>query len=248
LEAEDTRRLDERVSSGLSSAFLVYQPIVSARSGRVFGHEALLRTREAFFSGPEAVVRTAARLGLRHEVGPFVRRTLARFLARGLAEEHTVFFVNTIATDLLDPHLQAPAAALSSFASRVVLELQDGPELRRVADLERNLLALRRLGYRLALEEAELEEDGLPSLEVAQPDLVRIGRGRVRGLERSAERRRRVARTVARAQARGCLVVAGRVETAAERDVLRDLGVDLVQGYLVRHPLAWPAGLMRRAS
>jgi EAL domain-containing protein (putative c-di-GMP-specific phosphodiesterase class I) len=248
LAAQDTQRLDHRVSSALRSASLVYQPVVSARSGRVFGYEALLRTREVSFSGPEDVLNTAARMGLRHEVGRLVRRMLARFLASEVSADHALFLVNAIASDVLDPHLQAPAAALSTFASRVVLELTDGPELHQIADLGRHLRALRRLGYRLVLEAAELDADGPASLEVVQPDLVRIGRGWVRGIERSAAQRLKVARTVARARAGGRLVVAGRVETAAERDVLRDLGVDLLQGYFVRHPAAWPFDLARRAS
>ena len=39
-------QLEPRVTSALRSAWLVYQPIVFARNGDVFGHEALLRTRE----------------------------------------------------------------------------------------------------------------------------------------------------------------------------------------------------------
>ncbi len=176
-----------------------------------------------------------------------MRRKLAGFLASGVAEDHAVFFMNVIASDLLDPHLHAPAAALSSWASRVILEITDGPELRRVSDLGLRLAALRGLGYRVALEESAVG-DGLESLAVVDPDVVRIGRGLVRGIGGSAEQRRKVASTIARASARGCLVVAGLVESALERAVLVDLGVDLLQGFFFKRPAAWHAAPSRLSA
>ena len=231
-------QLEPRVTSALRSAWLAYQPIVFARNSNVFGHEALLRTREGAFSAPPALLDAAGRFGLRPEVGRLVRRMLAGFLTSGVAEDHVVFFMNVIAADLLDPHFLAPAAALSSWASRVILEITDGPELHRVRDLGLRLAALRGLGYRVALEESAAG-DGLESLAVVDPDVVRIGRGLVRGIGNSAEQQRKVASTIARASARGCLVVAGLVESAQERAVLVDLGVDLLQGFFFKKPAAW---------
>lgn len=247
-EVGDLEGLEQRLSGALRSASLAFQAVVCTGSGRIFGHEALLRAGEGWFDGPEEIVRAAAQVGLRHEVGRLVRRMLARFIATGAADDQEVFFLNVVGSDLLDPHLHARSAALSSHAWRVVLELTDGPQLRRVSGLAKQVAALRQVGYRFALEEASQGPDPLSSLDLVDPDLVRVGRGRVRGLEHSSEIRRNVAQVVSRASARGCLVVAGRVETASERNALRDLGVDLLQGYFVQHPGAWPTDSVRRAS
>lgn len=247
-EVGDLESLERRLSAALRSASLAFQAVVCTGSERIFGHEALLRAEEGWFDGPEEIVRAAAQVGLRHEVGRLVRRRLVHFMDTGVADDQAVFFVNVTGSDLLDPHLYAGSAALSSYASRVVLELTDGPELRRVAGLSKRVAALRQVGYRFALEEASQGPDTLSSLDLVDPELVRVGRGGVRGLEHSPEIRRRVTQVVSRASARGCLVVAGRVETASERNALRDLGVDLLQGYFVQHPGARPIHSVRRAS
>lgn len=233
---------EHRFADSLRSARLAYQPIVGARSSRTFGYEALLRTSEGSLGGPAAVIRVAQRLGLGHEVGRLVRRQLAHFVAAGMAPDHALFFVNTVASDLLDPHLLAPAAALSSWAPRVVLELGSDAGLLRVGSLSRRLAALRAMGYRICFEEASWQEGcGVDVLDLVGPDIVRLAREVAHDIDFSPDPRRRAARTIARASARGCLVVAGLVETAAERETLLDLGVDLLQGYLVGRPAAWQA-------
>lgn len=241
--------LERRFTAALRSAWLVYQPIVCARTGHTLGQEALLRTREASLASPPAVIRAGQGLGLGDEVGRLVRRHLAHFIGTGVSPDHAVFFVNTVASDLLDPHLLAPAAALSVWAPRVVLELGSDPALLRVGSLSRRLAALRALGYRICLEEASWQEDcGVDVLGLVDPDIVRLAREVAHDIDFSPDQRRRAARTIARASARGCLVVAGLVETAAERDTLLDLGVDLLQGYLLHRPAPWRAAGTGRAS
>lgn len=48
--------LEERFDSALQQLFMVYQPIVPGAAGTMFGFEALVRTGEAAFRGPDAII------------------------------------------------------------------------------------------------------------------------------------------------------------------------------------------------
>jgi EAL domain-containing protein (putative c-di-GMP-specific phosphodiesterase class I) len=65
---------------------------------------------------------------------------------------------------------------------------------------------------------------------------VKLDLALVRDLDRVAVKRRIVGSMATLCRELGTLVVAEGVETAAERDVLRDLGCDLLQGFLFGRP------------
>ena len=52
---------------------MAYQPIVRASSGEVYGHEALLRTREETMPGPQEVLEAAESLGALDDLGRAIR-------------------------------------------------------------------------------------------------------------------------------------------------------------------------------
>ncbi len=68
------------------------------------------------------------------------------------------------------------------------------------------------------------------------PHFIKIDRGIVSGLHRDRERRALIAALVAFSVACGAQTIAEGVEETDELNVLSDLGVDLVQGYLIARP------------
>ena len=95
---------------------------------------------------------------------------------------------------------------------------------------------LRRLGYRIAVDDLGAGYAALGALAMLEPDVVKLDMSLVRDLDRHPTKRRVVGAIATLCRELGSKVVAEGVETAIERKVLVELGIDLLQGYLFAKP------------
>ena len=205
-----------------------------AGDGTVFGYEALTRTDELSIPNPGALFEAAERLGRVHEVGGVVRDRAAAFLARVPA---LTLFVNVHAQELTDDALLSPAAALSGHARSVVLELTERSSFEHVPNLRARVSLLRRLGYRLAVDDLGAGYAGLTSFAALNPHVVKLDMSLVRSVDSEPVKQRVIASMTALCKEFGIMVVAEGIETPGERDTVVALGCDLVQGFLLGRPL-----------
>src|SRR5258706_10533417 len=145
----------------LGTLWMAYQPIVWAPSQTLFGYEALLRTREPALPHPGLVLDTAERLGRQIELGRKVRASAAGSLADDHGE--VVLFVNLRPMDLLDDALLSADAPLTTVAHRVILEITERTPLEKVPNVRERVAALRRLGFRIAIDDLGAGYAGLTS-------------------------------------------------------------------------------------
>jgi EAL domain-containing protein (putative c-di-GMP-specific phosphodiesterase class I) len=218
----------------LSQTFVAFQPIVSYADRRVFGFEALVRSRAGLLSGASELVGAAESLGSLFSLGRAVRGAVARAIPGAPAD--AVLFVNVHPHELLDPDLAAPDAPLSRFASRVVLEITERAEVERGDALRDRLQALRRLGFRVAVDDLGAGFSSLDVLADLRPDFVKLDMSLVRRVDRDDARRRIVGHLLRLLSDLGAAAVAEGVETPGERDALLSLGAPLLQGYLFGLP------------
>ncbi|MBI3205875.1 MAG: EAL domain-containing response regulator [Myxococcales bacterium] len=238
--APDRAELEASFDRALASLWIAYQPIVDARTGKTYGHEALLRSTEASLPHPGAVLDAAARLGRLDDLGRSVRDRASEPVAAD--PEAGTLFVNLHVRDLLDPMLTSPQSPLTAIASRVVLEITERAKLDEGGDVRARIAELRALGFRIAIDDLGAGYSGLSSLAQLEPEVVKLDMSLVRGIDSSATRQRVVRSMTALSHEMGMLVVAEGVETPAERDTLIGLGCDLLQGYLLAKPArAFPA-------
>ena len=234
--AGDRAGLEAAFRRAIAGLFMAYQPIVHAGDHSIFGHEALLRTREPAIVGPADFLRTAEHLDQTRQLGRAVRSAVARVQAPG----PDAVFVNLHPRDLVDEDLFDAAGALARMASRVVLEVTEREALDGVPDLRERVRSLRRLGYRLAIDDLGAGYAGLSSFAGLEPEIVKIDMSLVRGVEREPLKRRIIGSMVTLCRDLGTLVVAEGVETDAERSVLVELGCHLLQGYFIGRPEPCP--------
>jgi EAL domain-containing protein (putative c-di-GMP-specific phosphodiesterase class I) len=138
--------------------------------------------------------------------------------------------------DLNDDSLFAPDAPLSRHAHRVVLEITERQSLDNISEVRSRFAALRKLGYRLAIDDLGAGYAGLSSVATLNPEVIKIDMSLVRGIDASFTRQVLVRSLVGLGQSIGAEVVAEGIETEAERDVLVDLECRLLQGYLFGRP------------
>ena len=232
--AGDRAGLEASFGRALDAMWIAFQPIVDAGHRRVFGYEALMRTREPSRPNPGAVLRAAERLDRLPEVGRRARALAAE--AFDAAPPDALLFVNLHARDLLDPLLYDAAAPLARFAERVTLEITERAAIDDIEDIQPRVASLRRRGFRIAVDDLGAGYAGLSSFVALEPQIVKLDMSLVRDVDKSEVRQRLIASMMTACTELGIQVVAEGVEAAEERDVLRRLGCDLLQGYLFARP------------
>ena len=226
--------VSEALDRALEGLWVAFQPIVDWPKRIVIGYEALLRSRDETLSNPGLILDAAEQVGRLHDVGSRVRDLASKaFLS---ADQDTLLFLNLHPQDMLDASLYDPSHLLVQMADRVVLEITERSSVHDVMDLQSRAEGLRKLGFRLAIDDLGAGYAGLSSFAVLEPELAKLDMSLVRSIDTSQVRQRVVTSMVSLCRDLGNRVVAEGVETKEERDALADLGCDLMQGYLFAKP------------
>jgi EAL domain-containing protein (putative c-di-GMP-specific phosphodiesterase class I) len=236
----DRASLEKPFARALALMWMAYQPVVDLRQRRVVGYEGLLRSDEPTFARPDHFLDAAERLGRVHDVG---RRTRAAVAAAPIPEGIDLF-VNLHPADLEDEDLYSPDAPLSLVARRTILEITERASLDHMVDLRDRAANLRKLGFRLAVDDLGAGYAGLNSLAQLQPDVVKIDMALIRDIDGSTAKQRIVGSMARLCEEMQVMMVAEGVETTGERGALEVLGCPILQGFLFARPareLATPA-------
>ena len=150
--------------------------------------------------------------------------------------EGQLVFVNVHTAALHDERLFAPDAALSQFASRVVLEITERAALDQVQDLMPRVAQLRDMGYRIAVDDLGAGYAGLTSFAQLEPEVVKVDMSLVRGIDASPTKQKLLGSIIGLCRDLDIQMIAEGIETEPERDTLVRLGGDLCQGYLFARP------------
>ncbi len=235
-EASGRAGLEASFEHALSSLWIAFQPVVRASDYSVFGHEALLRTREPTLPHPGAVIDAAERLSLVHRLGRTVRaRALAQVATRA-AETHSCVFLNLHPQDLLDRQLLEWSSPVDH--RRIVLEVTERASLDSVPNVRDSIRALRSAGFRIAIDDLGAGYAGLASFVDLEPDFVKLDMSLIRGVDRNTIKQRLIRSMTSVCKDMGLLVVAEGIETREEHETIVELGCDLLQGYRFGRPMA----------
>ncbi len=226
--------------------FLQYQPIVSPRTGRVSGFEALLRWRHPLHGlvPPDEFIPVAEEIGLIEPIGAWVLEQACRQLRvwQQAYDERLDMSVNVSAVQFAGGELlqvvRRVLAATGVAATSLKLELTESAVM---ADAEHALAVfaqLKALGVRVSLDDFGTGYSSLSYLRRLPIDTLKIDRSFVSQLDRFDDKRQIVEVVLMLARALELDVVAEGVETDAELQLLRDMGSDFVQGYFYYKPLS----------
>jgi EAL domain-containing protein (putative c-di-GMP-specific phosphodiesterase class I) len=232
LQATDALGLSLGFERALEKLWVAYQPIVRASDGTVAGYEALVRSDEAMMPTPNVLLEAGERLGRIIDLGRRVRDCLPSHPVT----DGSLLFVNLHPEDLLDPLLASPSGPLLGIAPSVVLEITERAALHRVPDVTRRVAALRDAGFRIAVDDLGAGYSGLSTFTHLEPEFVKLDLSLVRGIDRNPTQLRVVGAITRLAKELGMTVVAEGVETIPESEALRELGCDLLQGFLFASP------------
>jgi diguanylate cyclase (GGDEF)-like protein len=218
---------------------VAYQPVVAAADGRVAFYEALLRVRQedGEIVGPAAYLPVAEKMGL---VDQLDQRVLELALDRLVAEPGLRVSVNFSVATLRSPgwldRLKSMLGAHPGAASRLIVEVVETLALEPVEEIERLLAAMKALGLRIAMDDFGAGHTSFRNLRRLGIDIVKIDGAFVQNVACSLDDRVFVRSLADLARHLGLTTVAEWVEDEEARRLLRDWGVDLLQGQLLGRP------------
>ena len=259
MKTKDVRLLDELERTLRQGGLrLVYQPKVDALDGSLVRVEALVRWAHSELGAipPSRFVPLAEQHGLIDDLTQWALRTALRqwrdWKAAGL-DTSVAVNISAISLEQLDfPDLvERLCRALSVPTDRLVLELTEGAT-QPLINMMDTLTRFRIKGVGLALDDFGTGYSGLMQLRRLPFSEIKIDRQFVTELTTSRDDQVIVRSVIELAHGLGLKVTAEGVETAEQLSLLRALGCDLIQGYLLAHPLeadelvAWASRHKRR--
>jgi diguanylate cyclase (GGDEF)-like protein len=246
-DAEHRRRLvlitDLGAAIEQGGLSLVYQPKVAMATRSVRSLEALVRWRHAQLGpvSPGEFVPLAERTGGSRKLTNWVLsaaiRQMGEWRRAGLELE---LAVNLSAPDILDPDLCDAILALLREqrveSTALMLEITESAVMRDPQLAVRNMQLLRIAGVRFSIDDFGTGHSSLSQLAVLPLDELKIDRSFISQTVGGAVTI--VTSTIDLGHRMGLKVVAEGVEQAESWNLLRRLGCDYAQGYLISAPLS----------
>jgi len=234
--------------AGLEFAFtMAYQPIVDLQQHEIFSYEALVR-------GPanESAASILARVNdaNRYRFDQACRSKAIYWAARlGIDRYLNINFLpNAVYRPETCIRSTLEAARRWQFpVERIVFEVTESEFIADHSHLNAIFQEYKKQGFKTAIDDFGAGYSGLNMLAEFQPDFIKLDMALIRNLDRD-----RVRTCIVKGISQVCEdlaipVIAEGVETRDELAALRDLGIHLIQGYLLARPtfeslpsVTWP--------
>lgn len=220
-----------------------YQPLVQLDTMRVKGFEALARWHRPGFGtvAPAEFIDIAEDLGIIDEIGEQILRAAAQQLKewRSVDAELTMS-INVSGRELARPNFVAGVASVleetAADPAGIILEITESVLLDDAEAIGERLAALRALGVRVAIDDFGTGYSSLRYLRELPVDILKIDRAFISAEHGQLHDPTIVASVTDLGHALGLEIVAEGIETPAQLDALRTLGIDSGQGYLFGRP------------
>lgn len=205
--------------------------------------ELLLRMvgKDGKWIAPSVFVPLAERVGMMPKIDLWVIARVLRYISgRGLAELPLGFALNVSNTTLRDPDalslIENLVRGSGVPANKLVFEITETSEMGSVHQARRFVDTLKRLGCRFALDDFGTGFSSFSHLRHLPVDMVKIEGSFVEGLAGNPADRTMVSSIATMAHALGLRVIAEHCEDAATVALLRECGIEYIQGHHVGQP------------
>ncbi|WNO53024.1 EAL domain-containing protein [Stakelama saccharophila] len=239
----DSRSLLDELPDALGAGqmFMEYQPKVHLREQRISGIEALIRWRHPQHGKifPNQFIRAAELDGqIRNLTSWTLRRVVGDQAVLREAGHDLPIFVNMSGTLLADgAFVDETCEMLASCNGRIGIEITETAVIQDPAIALRHLQRMVDIGVPLAIDDYGAGLSSLAYLKQLPASELKIDKMFITQLTSSNRDPLIVRSTIDLAHAMEMEVTAEGVETPAAMALLSVMGCDMVQGYLISHPL-----------
>jgi EAL domain-containing protein (putative c-di-GMP-specific phosphodiesterase class I)/DNA-binding NarL/FixJ family response regulator len=211
---------------------VVFQPIVGIDKDRVLGVEALARFDAEPNQSPDLWFGEADAVGLGVDLDVAVARKALSIIPD--LPPGVDLFLNMRPETIFSGRYEDVLAAVPG--QRVVLELTEHAPVHDYRRLTQVVDDLRVAGFRLAVDDVGAGYASLRHLLNLTPDMLKIDISLCRLIEEDRARQLLVKALTSLGRELSATVLAEGVETGAELDALRELGVEYAQGFFLGRP------------
>lgn len=217
---------------------MAFQPIVDVEARTIFAHEALVRGSEGQGAG---FVLGLVSLANRYAFDQLCRTTAIELAATlDIASQGANLSINFLPNAVYEPRacIRATLAAAKRTGfplERVIFEFTE-VEAVETDHILKILRAYREMGFRTAIDDFGAGYAGLGLLTRFQPEIVKLDMELIRNIDTDNVKRTIVRNVLAMLRDLGIEPICEGIETVDEFNALRDLGVTLMQGYLLARP------------
>jgi len=231
-------RIKDAMDAGTLNIY--FQPVVSLAARSVYFHEVLLRLADREGSGPvhpAAFMSSVRRSGLAARLDRFV---IARAVESLCSEPSACLSINISGSSFagcdFTGFVGATLDRCGVAPERIIFELTEDEVIANLRDAKAVMSDLRQRGFRFALDDFGAGTSSLNYLKILPIDMIKVDGSFVRHLDTDPFSQAVVRAVRTLASALQIPVVAEYVETETIYDLLAEMGVDHMQGYLAGVP------------
>ena len=227
--------------------FIEYQPIVELQTGRLTGFEALVRWRHPERGSvlPDRFISVAEETGFIVPIGQWVLLQACLQMQRWNASHSPTnplsISVNLSGRQFTHSNLLEQITQILEITGLdprlLKLEITESVVMESVETAAGTLEKLRAIGVELSIDDFGTGYSSLSYLHRLPIDTLKIDRSFVSRMAENNENKEIVRTIIMLAKTLGMGVIAEGVETRVQAELLRELGCECVQGYLVSKPL-----------
>ncbi|MBE5877959.1 MAG: EAL domain-containing protein [Lachnospiraceae bacterium] len=224
---------------------MFYQPIISTQTGKMVSAEALLRLNDRVlgFVSPEEFIPISENNGKIHEISDFVMESVFRFVSEHDMEEMGLDFIemNLSMVQCMDKHLPDK---LKSYIEKydvnpkhVNLEITETASNMDEERLQIQLMKMRKMGFTFSLDDYGTGYSNLVRVLEYPVDIVKLDKTIVWSAFHDRDNFVTLKNLISMFHDVRRKLVAEGVESEAQRDTLKELGCDYLQGYFYSKPI-----------
>lgn len=226
---------------------MAFQPIVNVATGEIFAHEALVR-------GPQgesaSQIFTQVNDSNRYRFDQACR-TKAIALASAL-QMQPLLSINFMPNAVYEPErcIRTTLAAAEAYGfpiERIIFEITESEKVEDLGHLRSIVEYYHQRGFKTAIDDFGAGYSGLNLLAEIPTDIVKLDMALIRNIDQKKTSQAIVKGVVQVCRELSTTLIAEGVETRAELEFLRTLGIELFQGYYFARPafeaLATPSKL-----
>lgn len=233
--SEKSETINELISNELIR--FAFQPIVDIKNRKIYGYEALMRSKMDAFKSPMEILEVAKS---QSKLRP-LERLVFKQVFETIYEMRKVFsdqkfFINSIPIAMITPEeLKKINSQYPIDIRNIVIEITE-VEIDEEIEIKKNLAEFKNIGVKIAIDDFGKGYSGEVRILNTAPDIVKIDLDLIRNIHKNERKKALVKNLISYCKSTNTIVLAEGVEVEEELRVVKELGVDLVQGYYFAKP------------
>jgi EAL domain-containing protein (putative c-di-GMP-specific phosphodiesterase class I) len=192
---------------------------------------------------PEVMFEIAAASDLIWDLSRLCRERAIEGMGK-LLKDGELLFMNVDPADFADPSFDVKTLHVKD-PTKVVIEITERTAIKDYPKFRGRLKEFRDEGYRFAVDDAGSGYAGLGSIANLEPDFIKLDMSLINCIDQNFIKQNLVETMVRFANEHGAMVIAEGVERKEEYEMVKSLGVHLVQGFFVHKPSTSAVGGLR---